>query len=290
MSTETENKVPTIEEERQELATQYPLVELFTTSDLNCLKTWIDRFIEFKGEDKVDVTNMRAVILGAIEDELVGIAKDMDLQEADVNAFFKEINLLVDEETAIKVRALIGRWINAAGWPKVLAFLKGVVKYIVYRGYDYKDSLSKKLFDKDITYDLDTMCAICLCWTMLIETSVCVQKEIQDNAHYMPETLAHVIFIDRLSRDFNRRENYGLGVVHGMKERQQFILRLIFNFFVEDINRFNDANQPHQSNIAYVSAARASFKRAGGDPSMFVYRCLDNGQNWSLFQFLTADE
>jgi hypothetical protein len=109
----------------------------------------------------------------------------------------------------------------------------------------------------------------------------------------MPETLSNLIFIDRISRKFNLPGNYHLSLCRETSQTEQYqyrVLNEILTFFIEDINRFDDNHQPHQSNIAYVSTARAAFKRVGGDPSNFVYRCLDNGQNWSLFQFLTADE
>lgn len=286
-------KHPSLEEEREQFKKEYPTLSLFVDSDLTDVREWVRCINEHEQDTSKHISTdgnigeMRRNVIAYLTSNLDAIAEEMDIKKEDLSAIIKEIAFIVNEETAIKARAIIGRWICNAGWPKVIAYLRGTIKLYIYgRTPQFKG-------DYEFGDTAVTVSIICLCWSMLIESGVCVEKEIQDNAHYMPETLSNLIFIDRISRKLNLPGNYHLSLCKEISQTKQYqyrVLNEIFTFFLEDINRFDDNHQPHQSNIAYVSTARAAFKRVGGDPSNFVYRCLDNGQNWSLFQFLTADE
>lgn len=286
-------KHPSLEEEREQFKKEHPILNLFVDSDLTNVREWARCINEHEPDTSKHISvdsaagEMRKSIIDYLALDLDDIAEEMDVKKEDLSAICKEIAFIVNEETAIKARAIIGRWICNAGWPKVIAFFRGIIKLYIY-GWFPQFRGNYEFGDTAVTVSI-----ICLCWSMLIETGVCVEKEVQDNAHYMPETLSNLIFIDRISRKFNLPGNYHLSLCKEISQAEQYqyrVLNEIFTFFIEDINRFDDNHQPHQSNIAYVSTARAAFKRVGGDPSNFVYRCLDKGQNWSLFQFLTADE
>jgi hypothetical protein len=125
---------------------------------------------------------------------------------------------------------------------------------------------------------------------MLIETGVAAEKGIRDNQSYMPETLEPMIAIDHMSRmKITVDESLG-GLLDKAKQNRFDIFKCLTEIFIANICRYGTEKHPHESEHAYLTIAKEGFKRVGGDPALFSYRCIDgNNQNWNLFFFLTMN-
>ena len=212
---------------------------------------------------------------------IIEIGKLMDIKHEDITAIFTEIGVNVNEEIGYKIRAILGRWVKNAEYENVLCFLIGYMKVSALEN-DTK-RIDDGLCIADTESNISIACAIAFAWCMLIETGVATEKGLKDNKSYMPETLKPMIAIDGLSRleIVKRTENH----------RRYTIFKALVEIFINNINRYCIANtQPHESDHAYLSITKECFKRVGGNPAMFAYRCVDDGiQNWNLFYFLTMN-
>ena len=210
--------------------------------------------------------------------EIIGIGKKMEIVQADVTAIFTEIGANVTEENGHKMRAILGRWVKNSDYKNVLLFLLGCIKLNVlyFNGFPYRKS--KITSELGLETDLTVMCAVAFAWCMLIETGIAAEKGLRDNTTYMPETLEPMIFVDHLSR-----------IKENVNEEERFrFFKCLMEIFIDNIMRYEENKQPHESDNAYLAIAKEGYKRIGHDPADFAYRCLDhNKQNWNMFFYLT---
>lgn len=216
--------------------------------------------------------------------ELATIGKKMQVCRKDFVDTAIELGVKVDEETGIMARAILGRWINNSSWEESYLFLAGLLKLNCIMDADETLTLNKKMFGEDLTkdqmLDLAIPCSILFAWSIMIETGVCIGKEVQDKKQYMPPTLGHMIFIEKLSKIYNEVPN---------KHALQYILGTFYHFFIRNVIRYQTA-QPHNSEVIYLTVAKNAYERAGGDPADVLDLCIEGEfQNWTLFQFITAN-
>lgn len=273
--TENEDTAPATEERIRD---KYKCLNIFVNSDLSNNQQSLD---EWAHENKlIDPNGFKGLLLSRI----IELGKDLKLEKKDFTDTYVEIGLVVNEETALKARALLGRLVVNACYMETLLFFEAVIKYTIY--YNDEKSIGAGLFgdEGDDTINCFLPAIISVGWCILIESNVCAQKEVHDQKNYMPETLPTVIFMDRMSRWYF--PSYFGG--NGRQKHLQFNLFSVWmDFFINNILRYED-KAPHQSEICYMNVVKAAYERLGGDPSKYVYSSLNNGKyNWSLFQFLT---
>ena len=235
---------------------------------------WCNNHVPHFAEDKVKYNDIYKPVVYA----LIEIGKKLQIVKEDIKAIWTEIGAIVDEETGTKMRAIMGRWVNNCHYKAVVDFLLGYMKLSVDSPNNAK-IVSKELglLEEDGSENLVVPCAICLTWCLLIETGVAADKGIHDNKLYMPETLETVISIDKLSRS------------HAYdKKNIELIFRTMFDILINNNARYG-GKRPHESEITYMIVVKNALKRIGVDPTDYVYRALDHGQDWSLFAFITEN-
>lgn len=274
-----ENEKNTVEKPKQEeFASKYPAVSIFVYSDLyentEAAIEWccnnIPHFTEY--------TLPSSAIYTPIVDGLVEIGKKLQIVKEDITAIFTEIGANVNEETAHKIRAIMGRWVNNASYDDLIGFLLGYLKLASTEDAAFNaDDVAKKLelMTDGETENLIVPCAICLIWCMLIETGVAAEKGTKDNTVYMPATLKTVIAIDKISR--SRRHD---------KTNTSTIFGVFMDVILNNIARY-EGKRPHESEITYAIVIKNALKRIGIDPANYAYRALDGKEDWSMFAFLT---
>lgn len=263
------------------------IIDLFVYSDLFNLETrgsmfaWLTDNVPFFNEN---YDGSKQALFKPVADALIELAKPMDIQKADITAIFTEIGANVDEENGAKMRALIGRWVNNSAYTDVIGFLLGYLKLAVCSKVN-AEYVARELglMEDDATENLTIPCAICLIWCLLLETNIAVEKGARENSNFMPETLAQVIAIDKLSRIDKKHWE-----ASGDAAPIWTIFKTFMDVLINNHNRYA-GKIPHQSEITYMIVVKNGYKRVGGDPTVFVYRALDvaNFEDWGLFTFLT---
>ena len=265
---------------QEEFASKYPAVNIFVYSDLyeniEAAVEWccnnIPHFTEY--------TSQTSAIHKPIVVELVEIGKKLQIVKEDITAIFTEIGATVDEETAHKIRAIMGRWVGNASYDDLVGFLLGYLKLASTENMAfYADDVTKKLglMSDEETENLIVPCSICLMWCMLIETGVAAEKGMKDNTTYMPSTLKTVIAIDKISRS-----------KYHDKTNTSTIFGVFMDVVLNNIARY-EGKRPHESEITYAIVIKNALKRIGTDPANYVYRALDGKEDWSMFAFLTEN-
>lgn len=261
------------------------IIDLFVYSDLfNTTKTaeeWCCNNVPFFNENN---DGSPYAITKPVSEALIELGKKLDIKKEDIAAIFTEIGANVDEENGAKMRAVVGRWVNNAGYDEVVAFLLGYLKLSVVSSYNTEQTAKALgLLEEDGSENLVVPFTICVAWCLLIETGMAADKGLKDNTVYMPTTLPVVVAIDKMSRIECKSKVVTAGYTNLCT-----IFRTFMDIFINNHNRYQ-GKRPHESEITYMVVVKNALKRIGVDPSEFVYRALDNkdNQDWGLFAFLT---
>ena len=214
------------------------------------------------------------------------LGKQIGIVKADMNAIIGEINSNHDEESALKARAIIGRWIKASSPEAVTRFIMGTLMYGAYKRNAFKIAEAIGLSNDDTRCtDADLCCvlAYALHWYIAIEIGTMENDSSSDMT--MPDVLPLICFIAKYC-NVQPETIFGPGPEYQSKPD---VLKILMECVCKYMGRYQLNREPHPADLIYAHTVKAAFlgKIESKLYPFYKYCNANNTHDWNLFTFLT---